>query len=396
MSSISAIQACIGSSTAGKPADEIIEILDRISSAVVQLRAQNAELEHIRTLSLIHLTQFRDDYDVLEASFQHLRTQYQSSQTTVTNRLISRPMRFRAQGDTVNLVFTLRTNSPVGSINFSRDGSSFGFSDGIHFFSVAETGGLLREIPLPNKTDFVRAVAYSRNNEKVALACADGTIDLIDLESGDVRELRGHEGEVSAIEFGSDNAVLFTGGYDGKFITWDVATGEQKMVEKFGDAGDATNVIVGLQVFESFVVVVCMEGALRVYEGGVSVRAGSVAHDGFVIGMKLSNDGKMIVTVGEDKLVKLWNFENLELIATLEGHKNLVVAGSFSGDDSVLITGSRDQTARAWNLSGERKQMMEISGFSNTVVDVAHHPTRQCFVTACGDGTVSLWSYGSE
>ena len=396
MSSISAIQACIGSSTTGKPCQAINELLDRIAASVVSLRAQNAELEQIRTLSLIHLAQFRNDYNALENSYQALRAQYQLGQVPSANRLISRNMRFTSRGEHVKLLFTLRLESLVGAVRFSRDGSSLCFCDGKRFFIVSDTGDLQLEAALAVETEYARSLAYSSDGSKVAIACAGGVVQIIDLATSEVRSLSGHKDEVTALAFSSDDKLLYTGGRDGILFTWDLGAGKHVVEERFGGKGEAKHAIVAMQVFGEALMVGFMEGDVRICEGGKLKRTFTVAHDGFVIGMKVSNDEKTLATLGEDKIVKLWSLaDDVTCVKTLSGHKDFVVSACFRPDNALLLTGSRDKTVRAWQLDGDPSDKFVISGFPNTVVDIAHHPTQPRFVTACGDRTISLWHYDS-
>ena len=394
MSSISAIQACIGSSATGKPCQAINEILDKISASIVALRAQNAELEQIRTLSLIHLAQFRNDYNALENSYQALRAQYQLGQVPSANRLISRNMRFTAHGERVKLLFTLRLDSLVGAIKFSRDGSSFCFCDGKHFFIVSDTGDLQFEAALAVETEYTRSLAFSSDGSKVAIACAGGVVQIVDLATSEVRSLSGHTDEVTAVAFSNDDQLLYTGGRDGILLTWDVVSGKHVLEEKFSGQGEAKHAIVAIQVLGESLMVGFMEGDVRICEGGKLKRTFTVAHDGFVIGMKVSDDEKTLVTVGEDKTVKLWSLgDDVACIKTLSGHKDFVVSACFRSDNALLLTGSRDRTLRAWHLDGDTSDKFVISGFPNTIVDISHHPTQPRFVTACGDRSISLWQY---
>lgn len=58
----------------------------------------------------------------------------------------------------------------------------------------------------------------------------------------------------------------------------------------------------------------------------------------------------MIATGGQDKLVKLWN-RQLELVATLKGHRRGVWDVQFSPVDKVIATASGDKTVKVWSVT---------------------------------------------
>jgi WD40 repeat protein len=62
-----------------------------------------------------------------------------------------------------------------------------------------------------------------------------------------------------------------------------------------------------------------------------------------------SEDGKWIVTAGEDRIAKLWDSATGTVVATLSGHERGIKSASFSPDGSRVVTASSDETARLWD-----------------------------------------------
>lgn len=64
-----------------------------------------------------------------------------------------------------------------------------------------------------------------------------------------------------------------------------------------------------------------------------------------------SPGGKLLVSVGEDSRVIVWDFTRRMRLKTITGHKGVVNTVSFSPDGKWFITGDEQQTAILWNAA---------------------------------------------
>jgi len=80
------------------------------------------------------------------------------------------------------------------------------------------------------------------------------------------------------------------------------------------------------------------------------------AHDEAVNALAFSADGSVLVTTGDDGLIKLWNVNALAQttsalptpLVTLEGHTDVVTDLAISPDGLLLASISADNTLRLW------------------------------------------------
>mgnify|MGYP000856791752 FL=1 len=74
-------------------------------------------------------------------------------------------------------------------------------------------------------------------------------------------------------------------------------------------------------------------------------------HVGDINSCAFSVDGKYLVSGGEDRTVRIWDFEIGECIKILEGHNSSVIKCKFSPDGKQIASLDEDQIIKKWDLS---------------------------------------------
>jgi WD40 repeat protein len=81
--------------------------------------------------------------------------------------------------------------------------------------------GSWETLPSWEMPEVITALAVSMDGSLAAVGLIDGTIRLMDMETGgEIHSLEGHAGWVTALEFSPDGSVLASGGADGVVIIW--------------------------------------------------------------------------------------------------------------------------------------------------------------------------------
>jgi WD40 repeat protein len=76
-----------------------------------------------------------------------------------------------------------------------------------------------------------------------------------------------------------------------------------------------------------------------------------------------SPDSKVMVSVGADKLVRLWDVAMGKNTASLEGHSRSVHSLAFSADGKLLASGSSENEIIVWDLDKMQiKQRLKTTG----------------------------------
>ncbi|NJM22899.1 MAG: hypothetical protein HC907_31455, partial [Richelia sp. SM1_7_0] len=124
------------------------------------------------------------------------------------------------------------------------------------------------------------------------------------------------------------------------------------------------------------------------------------AHEQEIIKVLFSPDGKVIVSIGKDNQIKLWNLEG-KLLKSWQGHGNngsLILLPikdiSFSPDGRTLVSiGGMDKQVKLWNLSGELLKKWQVSHQLMTSINFS--PDGK-MVVAAFDNTVKIWNLNGK
>jgi len=280
----------------------------------------------------------------------------------------------------------------------------------------------------------VTAVAFSPNGKRVMTGCEDGTTKVWDVESGrELLSMGSGSTIVISVRFSPDGKRGVTLDRGGAEKTWDLTTGRRLGVVQRES---------GLSSPPSYspqgkLAATASRGIVRIWEStGETGPAVLKGHIGPVLALAFSPNGKLLLTGGGDKTVKLWDTETCKqtlsfagsdlgsgvgfgafafspdgrrvvivgdsktgsiwdtesgkVLQTLEGHEDRILAAVFSQDGLRLLTASTDRTARTWDARTGR-EILVVKLPTEPFWSAAFSPDGGGLLTRGPDGVGRLW-----
>lgn len=192
----------------------------------------------------------------------------------------------------------------------------------VKIFST-RTGELVHRIK--KHTDWVTVVRFSPDGKQLATADRNGGIHVWETESaGIVYTLDEHKVKVTALSWRVDGKLLASAAEDGKFVLWDMKDGWATRSITAHAAKARTR---------------------------YSRRTG-------VLDIAFATDGR-ILTVGRDRLLRLWNPDGSPTSEVAE-HSTLPLRAQFLSSGQLIATGTFDGQLRTFTLSPKMTQRATI------------------------------------
>lgn len=198
--------------------------------------------------------------------------------------------------------------------------------------------------------DFINALTFSPDGQRIVTAGDDGKLKVWDLQSGFcIVTLTEHSSGVTACEFAKKGNVLFTSSLDGSIRAWDLIR------------------------YRNF----------RTFTGPSRLSFSSLAVD---------PSGEVVCAASLDSFdIHIWSVQTGQLLDRLAGHEAPISALAFAPFGGVVISGSWDQTVRLWNIFS-RSQNSEPLQLQADVLRVAVRPDGKQVAVSTLDGQLSFWS----
>ncbi|KAB5578818.1 WD40-repeat-containing domain protein [Coniochaeta sp. 2T2.1] len=107
-----------------------------------------------------------------------------------------------------------------------------------------------------------------------------------------------------------------------------------------------------------------------------------------------SLDGSKIASGSYDRTTKLWDVATWQCLRTVTGHQGAVSGLSFSADDQSLLSASHDKTCKLWDVDAGTERY-GLSGHEAGVWSVGISPDARFAASGSSDRAVRIWNFAS-
>jgi WD40 repeat protein len=226
----------------------------------------------------------------------------------------------------------------------------------------AQTGVELFPLPTASGHHEFYGVSFSPDGRYLITGRADGTVQVWDPQTGELRKTLTHDGSVRGVAIRQDGQQLAALGGDGvvKLWPWDASRVEDPNWQPIARDLSVRAHVPGPGLPIAF----SPDGRMALGCEGHTVEILDVAANRSLVTLRGHSDdiytvafsphdgGRWIATAGADSTVRLWDSRaGGRPVRTFRGHTGLVTSLAFTPDGQRLISGSRDHTVKVWDVS---------------------------------------------
>lgn len=209
---------------------------------------------------------------------------------------------------------------------------------------------------------------------------------------GSPMEFYGHTDFVSALVFSSDCQRLYSSSADGTIKSWDVTTGKLRFTL---DGHSAAITALALTTDDGQLASASNDKTVQIWNVNTGTLARTLSgHERYVKGVSFSYDGTRLASSSVDGIVKIWKPQTGELIRSVhrpDGSSNYDI--QFSPDGSSLAVGSSDKVWLLQVSGGEDEGRM----LSATGSVLAFNPDGSQLAIKSPDlSRVQIWDLASD
>jgi len=261
---------------------------------------------------------------------------------------------------------------------WAPDGTRFVTGSRDHTVKLWRADGSLEAV-IAEQPDEVEFVTFSADGTRIASTDGrDGAL-VVDLDTGESRQLVGHTAGLDHLAFSPDGTRLATSGNDQTVRLWDPATGEPLAV--LPHRQDTRTV--AFTPDSATLLTSGRDGRLGIWDLTTLQARWIDAHKGPLRDLEVLDEGRRVATGGDDGDVVVWDLET-GAGWRLRGHRGRV--HDLAAHGHWLATATADGTARIWDIDPAHGGA--YMGHTGAITEVVTPPGQ--VVSASEDGTLRV------
>ncbi|XP_050315408.1 transducin beta-like protein 3, partial [Anthonomus grandis grandis] len=249
-----------------------------------------------------------------------------------------------------------------------------------------------------------------QEHSHIAVATNSKDIKLYSDSSMNCQLLKGHEDLVLSLNVSPvDKDLMVSSGKDNSVRLWRF---DGTTVSCIGSSKRHTGSVVSVSFFSTsstFFVSASQDTCLKLWEipqkeskkvpkleqnentAQLNCKQTVIAHQKDINCVTVSPNDKIVASASQDKTVKLWSSDGLELTGVLKGHKRGVWSVRFSPVDQVVVTSSADCTIKLWSVANH-SCLKTLEGHESSVLKAEFLSNGLQILSAGADGLIKVFN----
>ena len=232
----------------------------------------------------------------------------------------------------------------------------------------------------------VRAIDWSPDGKKILVSDSSGRIYLIQKRNIE-KVFDFHTEATVSVRFLNDGIHFVSASYDKKFAVWNTVFNKPLNVFEHWDAFFS----IDISSDGKFAAAAARDGSIKLINLKTRQIDDLKGHSGAVYSLAFLPMGNSLVSVGEDRSLKLWATDFDKKMQRLRGHTTYIPSIAYSSDGRFLASSSWDSTIKLWDIATE--SVISSFGIEGTVsYSIAFSPDGQFLATGDSDGVLRFWN----
>ncbi|MDR0337862.1 MAG: WD40 repeat domain-containing protein, partial [Planctomycetaceae bacterium] len=247
--------------------------------------------------------------------------------------------------------------------------------------------GFIRE--LQEHLDWVRGLAFSPDQSRLATVGQDGQIKLWDVQNGTlVRSLKGSIRGTQKVLFHPNGSQFAVCGFEKNVRIYDTTTGNLlKTLETHG----ANNKAIAFSPDGSLLAVGGRTGVIRVWQTSDYQQLTDLKGDGRrVHTVAFSPNGSQLASGGEGPFIMIWQPTNGTLLQSLQERPGKTFSLVFCGP-TLLASGESDNAIRIWDIT-QNRNTLTLLGHTGTISTMIYEATSNRLISGSFDTSLRFWT----
>lgn len=235
------------------------------------------------------------------------------------------------------------------------------------------------------------ALSLSPDGTRLAVAAGDQKLRLYDPSSGSVvEEYPATPNAITSVAFRPDGNGVATTCADGSLTLWSVRSGDKfgSAIATFALPAPASTAVPLAD--NRTTIALGADRVIRFYEPPPPPVVDLVGQDGPVFGVAARADGQVAASAGGDGAVLVWDLAQAKLLHRLLGHSSQAYSVAFQPGGKHLCSVGHDGVAILWDAQ-TATEVRRLSGAQGPLFQVAFTPDGKQVLAAGTDRKVHVW-----